>query len=113
MIIVGTVLEASTLITKASCRVRIQSIDAETFIEQAAEYFRLGESELTRKRGRHRQERALAMELLHRYSGLKQRMIAERFGGLDEGLVSHDRRAIRKKSRLNRRFESGFRISPG
>jgi hypothetical protein len=37
------------------------------------------------------------MELLHRYSGLKQRMITERFGGLDEGLVSRDRRAIREK----------------
>jgi hypothetical protein len=37
------------------------------------------------------------MELLHRYSGLKQRMIAEQFGGLDEGLVSCDRRAIREK----------------
>ena len=47
----------------------IQSIDAEALIKQAAEYFRLGESELTRKRGRHRQERALVMELLHRYSG--------------------------------------------
>ena len=27
----------------------------------------------------------------------EQRMIAERFGGLDEGLVSRDRRAIREK----------------
>jgi hypothetical protein len=47
-----------------SCRM-IQSIDAVTLIKQAAEYFRLGEAELTRKRGRHRQERALVMELLH------------------------------------------------
>jgi hypothetical protein len=37
------------------------------------------------------------MELLHRYSRLKQRMIGERFGGLDEGLVSGDRKAIREK----------------
>jgi hypothetical protein len=29
----------------------IQSIDAEALIKQAAEYFRLGEAELTRKRG--------------------------------------------------------------
>jgi hypothetical protein len=43
----------------------IQGIDAEALIKQAAEYFRLGEAELTRKRGRHRQERALVMELLH------------------------------------------------
>jgi hypothetical protein len=32
---------------------------------------------------------------------------------LDEGLVSGDRRATRERSRLNRRSESGFRISPG
>ena len=75
----------------------IQSIDAEALIKQAVGYFRLGEADLTRKRGRHRQERALVMELLHRYSGLKQRMIGERFGGLDEGLVSHDCKAIREK----------------
>ena len=47
--------------------------------------FRLDETELTKKRGRYRQQRALVMELLHRYSGLKQRMIGERFGGLEEG----------------------------
>jgi hypothetical protein len=44
----------------------IQSVDAEALIKQAGDYFRLGEAELTRKRGRHRQERALVMELLHR-----------------------------------------------
>ena len=32
----------------------IQSIDAEEVIQQAAEYFRLGKSELTRKPGGHR-----------------------------------------------------------
>jgi hypothetical protein len=53
------------------------------------------------------------MELLDRYSWLKQSIIAERFGCLDEGSVSRDRRAIRKRSRLNRRSEGGFRISPG
>ena len=37
------------------------------------------------------------MELFHRYSGLKQRMIGARFGGLDEGLVSRDLKAIREK----------------
>jgi hypothetical protein len=80
-------------------------------------------------------EQVLLLELLHRYGELKvslvyrvpdglndlnglnclneQRLIAERFGGLDEGLVIRDRRAIRKRSRLNQRSESGFRISRG
>jgi hypothetical protein len=52
------------------------------------------------------------MELLHRYGGMEQRMIAERFEGLHEGMVIRDRRAILERSRLNRRSESGFRISP-
>ena len=45
--------------------------------------------------------------------GLKQRMIAERFGGLDEGLVSRDRRAILEKIETEPKIRSGFRISPG
>ena len=52
----------------------------------------------TRETGAHRQERALAMELSHRYCGHKQQMIAERLEILDEGLVSgYDRKAIRDK----------------
>jgi len=48
------------------------------------------------------------MELLHRYSGLKQRMIAERFGGLDEGLVNRDRRAIREKIETELKIRKWF-----
>jgi hypothetical protein len=48
------------------------------------------------------------MELLHRYSGLKQRMIGERFGGLDDGLVSRDRRAIREKIETERKIRKWF-----
>jgi hypothetical protein len=86
----------------------IQNVDADVLIKKALEYFRLGEADLTRKRGRHRQERALVMELLHRYSGLKQRMIGERFGDLDEGLVSRDRRAIREKIETTPKIRNWF-----
>jgi len=89
----------------------IQTVEPETLLKQAADYFRLTETELTKKHGKHGQERALVTELLHRYSGLKQRMIGAQFVDLDEGLVSRDRRVRRKRSRLSRRFESGFRIS--
>ena len=86
----------------------IQSVEAKTVLKQAADYFRLSEADLTKKRGQHRQERALVMELLHRYSGLKQRMIGERFGGLDEGLVSRDRRAIREKIETEAKIRKWF-----
>ena len=52
--------------------------------------------------------RALLMELLDRYSGLKQRMIAERFGGLEEGWVSWDRRAIRGKIETEPKIRKWF-----
>jgi chromosomal replication initiation ATPase DnaA len=48
------------------------------------------------------------MELLHRYGGLKQRMIGERFGGLDEGLVSRDHRAIREKIETDPKIRKWF-----
>src|SRR5215467_3826735 len=55
------------------------------------------ESNYPRPSTRDRQERALVMELLHRYRGLKQRIISERFGSLDDRLVSRDRRVIQEK----------------
>jgi len=55
------------------------------------------------------------MELLYLYSGFKQRMIGERFGGLDEGLVSCDRRAIREKietePKIRKWFQDLIRLS--
>jgi len=41
----------------------IQSIDAEALMKKAAAYFRLGETEFTRKQGGIGRERALVMEL--------------------------------------------------
>ena len=60
------------------------------------------------EKGRDRQERALVMELLHRSSGLKQRMIAERFGGLGEGSVSCDRGAVREKIETELKIRKWF-----
>jgi hypothetical protein len=45
---------------------------------------------------------------MHRHSGLKQRMIAERFGSLDEDLVSCDRRAIREKIETEPKIRKWF-----
>jgi hypothetical protein len=48
------------------------------------------------------------MELLHRDSGLKQRKIAERFGGWNEDLVSRDRRVIREKIETESKIRKSF-----
>jgi chromosomal replication initiation ATPase DnaA len=84
-----------------------QRVEPEALLRQAARYFRLSEAELAKKRGRHREERALVMEFLHRYSGFKQRTIGERFG-LDEGLISRDRRAIREKIETEPKIRKWF-----
>jgi hypothetical protein len=46
------------------------------------------------------------MELLRQSSGLKQRIIAERFGGSDEGLVS---KAIREEIETQPKIRKWFR----
>ena len=48
------------------------------------------------------------MELLHRCSGPEQRMIVEQFGGLDEDLVSRDRRTIREKIETESKIRKWF-----
>ena len=53
------------------------------------------------------------MELLHRYDRLKQRMIAERFGGLHERLVSRDRRPIREKIETQPKIRKWFQDLTG
>jgi hypothetical protein len=42
----------------------------------------------------------------------KQRMIAERFGGLDEGLVSRDRRPIREMIETESKIRNWFQDLP-
>jgi hypothetical protein len=57
----------------------------------------------------------LVMEPLHRYNGLKQRMIGARLGGLHEGLVSRDRKAFREnietEPKIRKWFQDVTRLS--
>jgi REP element-mobilizing transposase RayT len=87
----------------------LQRIDVQEIIEQAASYFKLAREELTKKRSGHRRERAVIMELMHRHSGIKQRAIGERVGGLDEALVSRERKTIREKIESDSRVRKWYR----
>jgi hypothetical protein len=75
----------------------IQSIDAEALTRQAAEYFRLDEPECSRKPGAVSVGTSTNDGAIASIQRVKQRMIAERLRGLDEGFVSRDRRAIREQ----------------
>ena len=87
----------------------LERIDAQEVLEEAAGYFELELVDLTKKRRGFREERAMVMELLHRYSGVKQREIGRLLGGLDEGLVSRDRKGIREKMEKNTRVRKWWR----
>ena len=49
------------------------------------------------------------MELMHRHSGIKQREIGEKVGGLHEGLVSRERKDIREKMEKEPKIRKWFR----
>jgi hypothetical protein len=50
----------------------------------------------------------VSTKALTRYTGLSSGLIGERFGGLDEGLVSRDRSAIREKIKTDRKIRKWF-----
>ncbi len=58
-------------------------------------YFGMTEKRLTGKRSGFRDERAIAMEMIYRYSGISQAEIGKRFGGLDYTAVSRERTRLR------------------
>jgi chromosomal replication initiation ATPase DnaA len=53
------------------------------------------EERLTGKRSGFRDERAIAMEMIYRYSGISQAEIGKMFGGLDYTAVSRERKRLR------------------
>jgi REP-associated tyrosine transposase len=69
--------------------------------------------ELAKRRTAYRDERAVAMELLYRYSGIKQREIGERLGEIDYSAVSRERTRLRERLKVERRLETFVRQIEG
>jgi chromosomal replication initiation ATPase DnaA len=55
------------------------------------------EERLSGKRTGHRDERALAMELMYRYGAVGQAEIGKALGGLDYTAVSRERKRLRQR----------------
>ena len=66
-------------------------------LREVAAYFKIKPAVLRRKRGGYRDERALGMELVYRYSGISQGEIGEHLGGMDYTAVSRERKRLREK----------------
>lgn len=75
----------------------LEKIGPQEVLRKVAGYFKLKPQELTKKRSGYRDQRGLAMEMMYRFCGLKQREIGRELGGIDYTQVSHERGRIREK----------------
>lgn len=66
--------------------------------------FRIEERENTERRTGHRDERAVAMEMLYRHGQLSQAVIGKIMGGLDYTTVSRERKRLRDSAQTNKRL---------
>lgn len=62
-----------------------------------AGYFKLKPQMLRRKRSGDRDQRALVMEMMYRYSEVNQREIGQVMGGVDYTSVSRERKILRER----------------
>ncbi len=75
----------------------LQKVEGEEVLREAARQFKLKPEELRKKRTGYRDQRGLVMELMCRYSEMKQREVGEMMGGIDYTTVSHERKRIRER----------------
>lgn len=87
----------------------LERIDPERVLKEVARYFGIKSAELSRKRAGYRLERALAMELLYRYSALKEREVGSYLGGMDYGAVSRERSQWRQRVEHDRKLKKWAR----
>jgi putative transposase len=82
--------------------------DLKTVLRAVAGYFRLAEEKLTGRRTGHRNERAVAMELMYRCGGVSQAEIGKLLGSLDYTAVSRERKRLREKTQKERALKTAL-----
>ena len=75
----------------------LDRVEPKAVLREAAKYFNVKVEELARRRSRYRDERALAMELMHRHGRARQSEIGELLGRLNYTQVSRERKRLREK----------------
>ena len=87
----------------------LERVEPREVLREAAKYFNVKVEELARRRSRYRDERALAMELMHRYGRAKQSEIGEFFGRVNYTLVSRERKRLREKVEYEAKMKKWWR----
>lgn len=77
---------------------------AAEIVREICQRFGVKEKEITAKRTAHRDERAVAMEMLYRHGQLSQAAIGKIMGGLDYTTVSRERKRLRESAQQNKRL---------
>lgn len=87
---------------------QLEAMDSGTILKAVAGYFRLAQTQLIGKRTGHRNERAIALELMYRYGGVSQARIGE-LVGLDYTAVSRERTRLRERAESDKRLKKRLR----
>jgi len=82
-----------------------ETISADEVLSQVSRNFEIKVEELSKKRTKYRDFRAIAMELMYRHSNLSQAEIGKRLGGLDYSAVSRERKRLREGVEANRNLK--------
>ena len=84
-------------------------VEPEKVLRIVSRHLKVKREELVRRRTAYRVERAVAIDLLYRYSAINQREIGRRLGGIDYSAVSRERTTLRERLKLDRRLERSLR----
>jgi putative transposase len=86
-----------------------QRVEPEKVLSIVSRKLQVKREDLVRRRTGYRNERAIAIDLLYRYSAINQREIGKRLGALDYSAVSRERTRLRERIKVDRRLEKSLR----
>ena len=90
-----------------------QTVTPEQVLSIVSRHFKVKREELAQRRTAYRDQRAVAIDLLYRYSGVNQREIGQRLGQIDYSAVSRERTRLRERLKMDRRLEKSLREIEG
>jgi len=86
-----------------------QRVQPEKVLSIVSRKLKVKREDLVRRRTGYRNERAIAIDLLYRYSAINQREIGKRLGALDYSAVRRERTRLRERIKVDRRLGKSLR----
>jgi len=86
-----------------------KTIEPEKVLSIVSRHLKVKREDIAQRRTAFRDQRAVAIELLYRYSAIKQREIGQRLGQIDYSAVSRERTRLRERLKEDRGLERSLR----